>query len=284
MKILTFDIEDWFHILDNPETSYEDQWRNMPSRIDRGINLILDLLEKTDQPATFFCLGWVAEKYPHLIKAISDRGHHIGSHSHMHQLAYTQNKKDFKDDLVKSIDILQQISGQKIDTYRAPGFSITSSNLWAFDILHASGIVNDCSIFPASRAHGGIPEYSEASPSIIKINKGEMRSFPINTSKMFGRNIVYSGGGYFRLLPKGYLRRRFAQDKYVMTYFHPRDFDPNQPLVPGLNYLRRFKSYVGIKGAYKKLDFLLSTYRFLDIKQAIGEINWRMVKRVKLNT
>ena len=133
-----------------------------------GVERILQLLEDTRQPATFFVLGWIAEKYPSIIKSISDGGHQLASHSHSHQLAYEQSKRQFKDDLKRSIDTIQQISGKKIDTYRAPGFSITSDNLWAFEIMSGLGIANDCSIFPASRAHGGIPSYKVAVPSVLK--------------------------------------------------------------------------------------------------------------------
>ena len=173
-------------------------------------------------------------------------------------------------------------SGKKIDTYRAPGFSITSNNLWAFEILHRLGIENDCSIFPASRAHGGIPEYSAACPSLIKYENVTLKSLPINTSKILGKNIVYSGGGYFRLLPLWYLRRRFNIDKYIMTYFHPRDFDPEQPMVPGLGMTRKFKSYVGISRAYSKLEYLLREHKFINVDNAVEAINWDNLEKVVL--
>ena len=140
MKILTFDIEDWFHVLDNPETSSPASWQKMPSRLEAGVARLLSLLSDTNQPATFFCLGWVAEKYPSVIKKIVTSGYHLATHSHTHQLAYDQSKTQFEEDLRRSIDTLQQVSGKKIDTYRAPGFSITTKNLWAFEILHRHGI------------------------------------------------------------------------------------------------------------------------------------------------
>lgn len=282
MKILSFDIEDWFHILDNPDTSDPESWRKMPSRLDQGIDRILHLLNDTNQIATFFCLGWVAEKYPEIIKKIVINGHHLATHSHTHQLVYQQTMTEFEQDLWKSIDTLQQISGKKIDTYRAPGFSITSQNLWAFEVLHKYGIENDCSVFPASRAHGGIPEYSTANPSLIKYGNITIKSLPINTSKIFGKDIVYSGGGYFRLLPLWYLKRRFERDKYIMTYFHPRDFDYEQPMVPGLNLTRKFKSYVGLKHAYNKLEFLLKNHQFINVDEANNTINWNEVDEVYL--
>lgn len=282
MKILTFDIEDWFHLLDNPETSSPASWGKMPSRVELGVERILTLLSDTGQPATFFCLGWIAEKYPEVIRKIVNNGHHLATHSHTHQLAYDQTRKEFEEDLWRSIDVLQQVTGEKIDTYRAPGFSITLKNLWAFEILDKLGIVTDCSVFPASRAHGGIPEYSVARPSTLQYGNVELNSLPINTSNVLGQNIVYSGGGYFRLLPSWYLRRRFSKDRYIMTYFHPRDFDPNQPMVPGLGVLRKFKSYVGLSGAYKKLEVILQENQFMDVNMAVKSINWSDVDKVVL--
>ena len=282
MKILSFDIEDWFHVLDNPETSSPASWEKMRSRLEAGVDRILHLLSDTGQPATFFCLGWVAEKYPSVIKKIVNSGNHLATHSHTHQLAYDQSKNQFEEDLWRSIDTLQQVSGTKIDTYRAPGFSITSKNLWAFEVLHKLGIENDCSVFPASRAHGGIPEYSTACPSLIKYENVTLNSLPINTSKIIGKNVVYSGGGYFRLLPLWYLRRRFNIDKYIMTYFHPRDFDPEQPMVPGLGMTRKFKSYVGLSRAYSKLESLLKEHQFINVDMAVKAVSWDIVDKVVL--
>jgi polysaccharide deacetylase family protein (PEP-CTERM system associated) len=282
MKILTFDIEDWFHVLDNAETADPNGWSEFSSRIEIGVDRILQLLSDTGQPATFFCLGWVAVKYPNIIRKIKRNGHHIASHSHTHQLAYNQSQAEFEEDLKLSIDSLQQLVGDKIDTYRAPGFSITANNLWAFESLDMMGIINDCSIFPASRAHGGLSGYSCAVPSKIFYQGVTMNSLPINTTRILGQDIVYSGGGYFRLLPLWYLKKRFNHDQYIMTYFHPRDFDPDQPMIPGLSISRKFKSYVGLRGALGKLERILSSHRFLSVDMAVNEIDWLAVNTVDL--
>jgi peptidoglycan-N-acetylglucosamine deacetylase len=282
MKILTFDIEDWFHVLDNAETATPNDWLKFSPRIEAGVDRILHLLDDTGQSATFFCLGWVAQKYPDVIKNIVREGHHLATHSYEHQLAYKQTRGMFEEDLRRSIETLEEISGNKIDTYRAPGFSITDSNLWAFEILGKFGIKTDCSVFPAGRAHGGLPKYSYAEPSIIKYNDFIFRSFPINTAKIFGRDIVYSGGGYFRLLPEWYINRRFSIDNYVMTYFHPRDFDPDQPIIPGLSFLRRFKSYVGLNTSFQKLENLLRTHNFMNVELALRTVDWSSVGTVDL--
>ena len=278
MKILTFDIEDWFHVLDNSKTASPNDWLRFSSRLEAGVDRILHLLDDTNQSATFFCLGWVAEKYPNVIKNMIKEGHHIATHSHEHQLAYQQNPHSFEEDLRRSIGTLEEITGKKIDTYRAPGFSIIDKNLWVFEILGKNDIKTDCSIFPANRAHGGLPNYSCAEPSIIKYNDFTFHSFPINTSKILGKDIVYSGGGYFRLLPQWYINRQFSIDKYVMTYFHPRDFDHNQPIIKDLSLIRKFKSYIGLKRCMPKLKNWVNDFDFLDLRTADQIIDWDNVK------
>ena len=283
MKILTFDIEDWYHILDNPETQSPGSWQNYESRLRQGVDTILQLLDESSQPATFFCLGWIAEKYPEAIRQIDNAGYEIASHSYAHQLAYDQSQKVFREDLHKSLSILQEIIGKSVNTYRAPGFSITSENLWAFEEIINQGIKVDCSLFPANRAHGGLPGIKEAVPSMGAWDGHEIELFPINTRSIFGKKIIYSGGGYFRVTPAVLLQKWFQNDNYVMTYFHPRDFDPAQPIVPGLSAIRKFKSYVGIRGARGKLRRLLQANSFVDVNTASKTVDWDSAPRIALN-
>lgn len=282
MKILTFDIEEWFHVLDNPETQSTDSWKNYDTRLQQGVDTILQLLEETSQSATFFCLGWVGEKYPDVIRRIDSAGYEIASHSYAHQLAYEQSPKEFREDLHKSLSILQDVSGKPVNTYRAPGFSITSKNLWAFEELIKQGINVDCSLFPANRAHGGLPSLQDAVPTMGEWDGHEIELFPINTKSLLGKKVIYSGGGYFRLAPGFLLQKWFQNDQYVMTYFHPRDFDPDQPMIPGLSAVRKFKSYVGIRGAQAKLRRLLQSNSFMDVNQATKSVDWDSAPRVNL--
>ena len=282
MKILTFDIEEWFHILDNKKTKTISDWNNFDSRIHLGMDLIYDILKKTEKSATFFVVGWIAEKYPEIIREIVDLGFEIGSHTHLHQLAYEQDRKTFYNDVEKSIKTLEDCAGKKVTSFRAPGFSITENNKWAFEVLHELGITKDSSVFPASRAHGGLPSYNEATPSIIEYNGIKLKEFPINTHDVLGKPFVFSGGGYFRLLPYKIIENWTNQSNYVMTYFHPRDFDRNQHIVPGLSLTRRFKSYVGIKNCKPKLERWLNDFDFMDLNQADQSINWNHVPNIKL--
>ena len=282
MKILTFDIEEWFHLLDNDSTKSVKQWSNFDSRIRIGMDLIYDILEKSEKSATFFVVGWLAEKYPEIIREISDRGFEVCSHTHSHQLAYKQDRKVFYKDVEKSIKTLEDCTGKKVSTFRAPGFSITKNNKWAFEVLHELGITKDSSVFPAGRAHGGLPSFGSSIPSILEYNGIKLKEFPINTHNVLGKPFIFSGGGYFRLLPYKIIKNWTLQSNYVMTYFHPRDFDSDQPIVPGLSLPRSFKSYVGIKNCKPKLERWLNDFDFIDLNSADKIINWKKAPIITL--
>jgi len=282
MNILTFDVEEWFHILDNDSTKTEKEWNNFPSRIHQNMDRIFNMLEKSNQKASFFVLGWIAEKYPEVVRSITDKGYEIGSHTSYHQLVYEQTPKTFHVDIERSIKTLEDISGKKVTMFRAPGFSITESTKWAFETLIDLGIEIDSSIFPANRAHGGFSSYGEAKPSIISMGGVEIKEFPINTAKYMGKDIVFSGGGYFRIAPYRVIKKWTEKSDYIMTYFHPRDFDPNQPLIKDLSISRRFKSYVGLKSCESKLLKWMDQYDFVDINDATQSINWNEVNRIIL--
>ena len=281
MFILTFDIEEWFHILENNKTKNESDWNGFESRISLGMDLIYDVLEKVKSPATFFVVGWIAQKYPEIIREISDRGFEIGSHTHMHQLAYNQDRLTFYNDIEKSIKTIEDCIGVKVNSFRAPGFSITQTNLWAFEILHELGITKDSSIFPTTRSHGGLVSNQFKKPSLIEYNGIIIKEFPINTHNILGRSFVFSGGGYFRFMPYSIIKNWTLQSDYVMSYFHPRDFDINQPIVPGLSLLRLLKSYIGINKCKYKLETWLNDFEFNDLNSADLSINWKEAQIVK---
>jgi polysaccharide deacetylase family protein (PEP-CTERM system associated) len=281
MNILTFDVEDWFHILDHKSTKTEKEWINFPSRIYDNMEKVFKILDLTNTKASFFVLGWIANKYPNIVKEIKDRGYEIGSHTHLHQLVYDQNRNEFYQDVERSIKTLEDITGDKVNMFRAPGFSITEKNKWAFEVLYELGIEIDSSIFPSSRAHGGMPTFKGTEPSILKYNGVLMKEFPISSSKIFGKRTVFSGGGYFRLFPYFLIKELTKKSDYNMTYFHPRDFDIGQPVISDLSKIRKFKSYVGINGAEAKLQNWLSDFNFIDISEANNNINWNK-KIIKL--
>ena len=281
MNILTFDIEEWFHLLDNDSTRTVHQWSKYESRIHLNMDKIFTLLDNSNTSATFFIVGWIAKKYPEIIKRIDKYGYEIGSHTNMHQLMYEQSRKEVQQDLKSSIDILESITGKKVKAFRAPGFSITEKNKWVFEILAENGIKYDSSIFPAGRAHGGFPSFSNAKPSIIEINGYKIKEFPINTASILNQKWIYSGGGYFRITPYNLIKYWTESSDYTMTYFHPRDFDPDQPIIKDLSIFRKFKSYVGLKNCMKKLEKWINNFEFIDLKYADQSINWSNVPVIK---
>lgn len=282
MNILTFDIEEWFHLLDNASTRSEKEWSNYESRIHRNMDKIFSILEKSNYQATFFIVGWIAKKYPEIVKKIDSFGYEIGSHTNMHQLMYEQKREEVQDDLKRSIDILQSITGKKVISFRAPGFSITECNSWVFEILANNGITHDCSIFPAGRAHGGYPSFNKSIPTKLDVMGYIIKEFPINTFSVLGKKFIFSGGGYFRVSPYLLTKYMTKKSKYVMTYFHPRDFDPNQPIINELNFLRKFKSYAGLKTCFSKLERWVTDFDFVDLRTADLLIDWEKTPIIKI--
>lgn len=201
MRILTFDVEEWFHILDNESTKTETEWSRYERRLERNMDRILELLASKQLKATFFCLGWVAREFPHVIRCIAEHGHEIATHSDLHQLVYEQQREEFREDLRRSVNEIEDITGTKVTTYRAPGFSLMKEHIWVFEELVAHGIEVDCSVFPASRGHGGFSSFGSARPVWVEAGGVRLKEFPINLFPVAGRQIVFSGGGYFRLIP-----------------------------------------------------------------------------------
>lgn len=267
MNVLTFDLEDWFHILDFNETAKPEQWLNFESRVEVNTDRILNLLEKKNLKATFFCLGWVAQRFPELIKKISLK-HEIACHSMNHQLLQLQSRAEFVNDLKEATHLLEDITGNKIISYRAPGFSLDKDHYFVFEELQKLKFEIDCSIFPAKRNHGGISDFEYQKPCRIVSNNFDLLELPLNTTKILSRKIVFSGGGYFRLLPYSFIKSQMKKTNYVMTYFHPRDFDPAQPMLKGLPFKRKLMSYSGLNSSYAKLERLLNDFDFVSVDQA----------------
>jgi len=283
MNILTFDIEEWFHLLDHPSTRSEKHWVKFESRIEKNLERILMMLSDNDIKATFFCLGWIAENYPNLVKKIADSGYEIACHSSRHQLAYDQSKSEFRGDLIKAKRDIEDASGLGVKCYRIPGFSLIDDNLWALEILSREGFEVDCSVFPAARGHGGLPSFKNEGPTLIELsNEKKIKELPLNTTSVFGNRLVFSGGGYFRLFPYPILKNFFQKSDYVMTYFHPRDFDPDQPVIKDLSPLRKFKSYYGLSKAENKLRRLMKDFDFIDVQTAVKKIDWNEMPKIKI--
>ena len=280
MNVLTFDIEYWY----NCDFISEDfAWDKHECRIYEGVRRLLDELDRRELKGTFFCLGWLAEKHPLIIKEIADRRHQIGCHSYQHELSFRFTPEQFREDTLKAKLLIENVIGKEISLFRAPGFSITERNIWAIDSLVEMGFRYDCSIFPAVHDYGGMPNYGKAEPTIIKTSQGNrIKEFPINIHHIVGKNIVFSGGGFFRFFPYWLIKHWGKQTDYMMTYFHPRDFDTGQPVMKNLPLIRQFKSYVGIKGAFEKWQRLLSDFDFVNVEEADEMIDWNKQRVINL--
>jgi len=202
----------------------------------------------------------------------------LGLHSSNHLLLYESSPSQFRNDLRDGKKRLEDITGLPVVYYRAPGFSLMESTLWAFRILAEEGFIADCSIFPSPRLHGGMLTFPYNQPCLVDTGDGlTIKEFPVNTISWFGYPIVFSGGGYFRFWPYKLIKRFTQHSPYVMSYFHPRDFDPCQPRLPGLSLIRHFMTYYGLKHTQSKLHQWLTDFDFIDLDTAIQKIDWTTV-------
>ncbi len=279
MNILTFDIEDWYNC---DFISTDLNWDKYEVRIYEGVDRILDELEFHKLKATFFCLGWIAEKHPGVIRKIHSQGHHIGCHSYQHELSFRFDRNGFRDDTEKSKKLIEDIIGERIDAFRAPGFSVTVQNLWAFEVLAELGFDYDCSVFPAKHDYGGLSNYGRSEPAILVLADGRrLKEFPVNFMRISGINIVFSGGGFFRFFPYRLIKHWTSVSSYMMTYFHTRDFDPDQPRIRSLPPIRRFKSYAGLSGSFVKFQKLLRDFEFVSVREADRLIDWEKARVIE---
>lgn len=280
LNILTFDIEEWYHF---DILSTEKTWLSYPPRIDLYLPRVLDKLDELDTKATFFCLGWIARTYPDMIKRIQQRGHEIACHSDKHFFVREMTPESFNDDLRMALDSLENITGQKVVSFRAPAFTISEDATWAFEVLAKNGIENDCSIFPTTRSFGGFPSFGEATPTLIKYKDYEIKEFPISAGTILGKQVVFGGGGYFRLFPYWAIKKLMNELDYNITYLHMRDFDYKQPRMKNLSAPRYFKSYYGIKKAYPKFEKMLHDFKWVSLGQAIETIDISKMRILELD-
>ena len=273
VNALSFDIEDWFHMVEIAAVSDPQTWPDLDSIVERYTEWIVQTVTEAKVRATFFMLGWVAERYPELVKLIADNGHELGTHSYWHRKVYELTPETFRQDMARSIDAIESAGGKKVLGFRAPSFSITPGAEWAFDVLHDLGLRYDASLFPARRGHGGYPCPMEAHSFTGAPSGRPMPELPMSVMRLAGIRMPFSGGGYLRLLPERLIRRGFRQLNRqgipVVVYLHPRDFAPDCPRVPMPPH-RRFKCYVGLAGTKDKLCMLLRHYRFDTCAAVLG--------------
>lgn len=246
---MTIDVEDYFQVSAFAPYISRDSWPKQECRVEANMDLILGILDDAKVVATFFTLGWIAERYPQVVKRIVAGGHELASHGYSHLRASDQDLTSFNDDITRSKAILEDIGGQAVLGYRAPSFSIGSRNLWALDALYAAGYRYSSSIYPIQHDHYGMPDAPRF--AFYPNGEGGLLEVPITTVRLMKRNLPAGGGGYFRLLPYSlsrWMMERVNNDDHqsAIFYFHPWELDPGQPHPQGLNMKTRFRHYVNL--------------------------------------
>ena len=260
---MTIDVEDYFQVSAFAPHIARERWDSMDCRVERNVECILALLAERDVKATFFTLGWIAERYPRVVRAIVEGGHELASHGYGHERASDLSEAAFRDDVVRAKHLLEDLSGQLVRGYRAPSFSIGTGNLWAFETLSRAGYRYSSSIYPIKHDHYGMPE----SPRFAYRVGDGLLEIPVTTLRLMNRNLPSSGGGYFRLLPypvsRWMLRRVNRQDREsAIFYFHPWEIDVDQPRIAGIDSKTRFRHYVNIARMEDRLKSLLGDFRW----------------------
>ena len=260
---LTIDVEDYFQVSAFAPYIARADWDRRECRVERNVDRILALLDEHDTEATFFTLGWIAERYPQLVRRIAGQGHEVASHGYGHERASDLNKGEFRADIERAKGVLEDLTGSEVAGYRAPSFSIGHGNLWALDSLARAGYRYSSSIYPIRHDHYGMPE----SPRFAYPLDSGLLEVPVTTVRMFNRNQPSSGGGYFRLLPyalsRWMLRRVNREDREsAVFYFHPWEIDAGQPRIPGIDAKTLFRHYVNIPRVETRLQQLLADFRW----------------------
>lgn len=263
VNAMSIDVEDYFQVAAFAPYIDRERWDTIPCRVERNIDVILEMLERHDTRATFFTLGWVAQRYPSMIREIVSRGHELASHGYSHARASDQSPDDFREDLSRAKAVLEDIGGVPVRGYRAPSFSIGAGNLWAHDVIAETGHAYSSSVYPIAHDHYGMPQ----APRFAWRTPSGVVEIPPSSLRVLGRNLPASGGGYFRLLPypvsRWSIRRINERDREpCIFYFHPWEIDPGQPRIRQADVKSRFRHYLNLERTAARLDRLLHDFRW----------------------
>ena len=260
--VLSIDVEDWFQVENHARAIPPDEWSHCELRVGDNVRRLLDLLSAADVRATFFVLGWVAERLPELVREVAQAGHEVASHGWSHAPIWNLSEAAFFDEVSRSRRLLEAISGQPVVGYRAPTCSITKSTLWALRLLSRAGYRYDSSIFPVRHDRYGIPD----APTGVHRREEGIWEIPLSVVELRGGRLPVAGGGYFRLYPlwltRWAVRRLERAARPAVVYLHPWEFDPGQPRVQGIGLLRSWRHHVGITRNAAKLVSLLREFSF----------------------
>lgn len=263
VNAMSIDVEDYFQVAAFAPWIDRSRWDEMPCRVEHNVARILALLERHRTHATFFTLGWVAERYPQLVRAIVAQGHELASHGYSHLRASEQSPAHFREDLARARGLLEDIGGAPVRGYRAPSFSIGKDNLWAHDVIAETGHRYSSSVYPIAHDHYGMPE----APRFAWRTDSGILEIPPSSLRLLGRNLPASGGGFFRLLPypvsRWSIRHINARDgEPCIFYFHPWEVDPEQPRIAQAGAKSKFRHYLNLDRTEARLDRLLADFRW----------------------
>ena len=270
---MTVDLEDWFQVENFKTQINPNDWVSYEYRIEKNTDVILSLLDSNNSKATFFSLGWIAKKFPQLVSKIYSCGHEISSHGYNHNLAYNQSKNDFLEDLAITKDLLEDTIGEKVYGFRAPSFSITDQ---VIEVLQEEKYIYDSSLFPSMfhDRYGKLSKYKKNQSDLYEIGK-DFYEIPLSSLNLFGVDLPWAGGGYFRSIPYSIFRlgihKCLKKNSYYNFYIHPWEFDPEQPRVENLDWNRRFRHYNNLSSTKEKFEKLLKEFQFSRIIDILPE-------------
>jgi polysaccharide deacetylase family protein (PEP-CTERM system associated) len=275
LNAMTVDVEDYFHVQAFAGVIDRSDWQCYPSRVERNTLRLLEMFACRQVRATFFILGWVAERFPALVQAICKAGHRIGCHGYAHRVIYEGDEMDFRNDVRRARHIIEDITGIRVTSFRAPSYSITSATLWAFEVLGEEGFEYDSSIFPVIHDNYGIPD-APRFPYIKRLKCGrQISEFPPSTLRFLGGNIPVAGGGYLRLFP--YKLTAWAihhlnkvERQPAMVYLHPWEIDPDQPRISA-SWLSRFRQYNNLNSTETKCLKLLDDFSWAPMEEVLSQ-------------
>ena len=275
LNAMSIDVEEYFHASALEAVAPRAQWESLPSRVVPTTQMLLELFASRRMRATFFVLGWVADKYPALVRDIAAAGHEIASHGYWHQIVYSLTPDAFRDDVRRSKHVLEDLAGKPVRGYRAPSFSITRQSLWALDVLLEEGYAYDASVFPVHHDRYGIPDAPRHSYTLTRA-AGTLQEVPPSTVHVAGQNLAVAGGGYFRLLPYGWTRaglRRLNrhEQRSAIFYLHPWEIDTEQPRLP-VGVATRLRHYGNLGRTMGRLTRLIDEFPFGTVEDVVASM------------
>ena len=294
LNAMTVDVEDYYQVSAFEGVVDRARWDAYESRVERNTRLVLDVLAARNVRATFFTLGWVADRHPSLVRELVARGHEVASHGYEHRLLTTFTPDAFRADLARAAEAIERACGVRVRGFRAPSFSVGLDNLWVHDVLRDEGYLFSSSVFPVRHDRYGIPDFPRHPVVLTDADGRTIWEFPMTTKRVLGRNLPVAGGGWMRLLPGAVMRRALrgenATGEPTIVYLHPWELDPEQPRIAAAPRKARFRHYLNLGRMRDRLDRLLTTFRYGTVSEVIATLDplthrsmWRPPARTGLS-